>query len=59
VPPPAAQAAPPSIETGQTPDQVKAALGEPTRVANLGFKIIYYYNGLKVTFKNGKVSSVE
>ena len=56
---PAAPAAPPSIETGQTPDEVKAALGEPTRIANLGSKTIYYYNGLKVTFNNGKVSLVE
>ncbi len=45
--------------TGSNTDQVKAALGEPTRIANLGPKVIYYYNGMKVTFKDGKVSDVE
>jgi hypothetical protein len=54
-----APAAPPSVELGQTPDQVQAALGAPSRVANLGPKVIYYYNGMKVTFKDGKVSDVE
>ena len=59
-PAPAAPAGPPpSVELGQTPDQVKAALGQPQREANLGAKVIYYYNGMKVTFKNGKVSDVE
>jgi hypothetical protein len=54
-----APAAPASVALGQTPDQVKAALGQPLREANLGVKVIYYYNGMKVTFKNGKVSNVE
>jgi hypothetical protein len=40
-------------------DQVKASLGQPSREANLGIKVIYYYNGMKVTFKNGKVTDVE
>ena len=57
--PPAPAGPPPSVELGQTFDQVKAALGQPTREANLGAKVIYYYNGMKVTFKNGKVSDVE
>ena len=57
LPAPAAPTA--TIELGQTPDQVKAALGAPTRIANLGPKVIYYYNGMKVTFKEGKVSDVE
>ena len=60
---PDAPAAPPaqpaSIELGQTTDQVQAALGAPTRVANLGPKVIYYYSGMKVTFKDGKVSDVQ
>lgn len=56
-PPPAAPTA--TVELGQTPDQVKAALGAPTRIANLGPKVIYYYNGMKITFKAGKVSDVE
>jgi hypothetical protein len=57
---PAAPGAPPaSVELGQTTDQVKGSLGEPKRVANLGTKVIYYYDGMKVTFKDGKVSDVE
>jgi hypothetical protein len=55
----AAPSAPPSIELGQTTDQVQAAMGAPARVANLGPKVIYYYNGMKVTFMNGKVSDVQ
>ena len=57
--PDAAPAAPASVELGQTTDQVKAALGEPTKMANLGPKVIYYYSGMKVTFKDGKVSDVQ
>jgi len=48
-----------SINLGQTTDQVQAAMGAPTRIANLGAKVIYYYNGMKVTFKDGKVTDVE
>jgi hypothetical protein len=56
------QAPPPEpqqIEKGQTPDQVKAALGPPDKIVNLGAKQIYVYKDLKVTFLNGKVSDVE
>ena len=56
---PAAPAATPTVELGQTPDQVQAALGAPSRIANLGLKVIYYFSGMKVTFTNGKVSDVE
>jgi len=56
----AAPAAPVSVDLGQTIDQVQAALGAPARVANLGPKVIYYYSGgMKVTFKDGKVSDVQ
>jgi uncharacterized protein (DUF2345 family) len=55
----AASAAPASVSLGQTPAEVRGAMGEPARVANLGAKVIYYYNGMKVVFKNGKVSDVE
>jgi hypothetical protein len=58
-----AQQAPPpepqQIEKGQTPDQVKAALGTPDKIVNLGAKQIYVYKDLKVTFLNGKVSDVQ
>jgi len=53
-------AAPASVDLGQTTDQVQAALGAPARVANLGSKVIYYYSdGMKVIFKDGKVSDVQ
>ena len=55
----AAPAAPASVEMGQTLDQVQAAMGTPTRVANLGSKVIYYYNGMKVVFQDGKVADVQ
>jgi len=29
------------------------------KTANLGAKVIYYYDGMKVVFKDGKVSDVE
>ena len=57
-----APAGPPAgkVKQGQTVDQVKAILGEPERVANLGSKLILMYpNHLKVTFVDGKVSQVE
>ena len=57
------QAAPPAepaqIDKGQTPDQVKAALGNPDKIINLGTKMIYVYKDIKVTFLNGKVSDVQ
>jgi uncharacterized membrane protein YgcG len=56
------QAPPPDpvqIEKGQTPDQVKAAVGTPDKIINLGAKQIYVYKDIKVTFINGKVSDVQ
>ncbi len=56
------QAPPPEpqqIEKGQTPDQVKAALGNPDKIVNLGSKQIFVYKDLKITFINGKVSDVQ
>jgi hypothetical protein len=50
---------PPTVGLGQTPDQVTAALGQPTRVIDLGTKKIYVYKDMKVTFKAGKVSDIE
>jgi len=59
----AQQQAPPAepqqIEKGQTPDQVKAAIGNPDKIVNLGTKQIYVYKDIKVTFLNGKVSDVQ
>jgi hypothetical protein len=50
---------PQQIEKGQTLDQVKASLGNPEKIVNLGAKQIYVYKDLKVTFLNGKVSDVQ
>jgi len=50
---------PQQIEKGQTTDQVRAALGTPEKIVNLGPKQIYVYKDLKVTFLNGKVSDVQ
>ncbi len=47
------------IEKGQTPEQVKAALGRPEKIVNFGTKQIFVYKDLKVTFLDGKVSDVE
>jgi hypothetical protein len=38
---------------------VKAALGNPDKIVNLGTKLIYVYKDIKVTFLNGKVSDVQ
>jgi hypothetical protein len=63
--PPAAPApddAPPptvNISLDQTPDQVKAALGQPDRIVKAGTKEIWSYKNLKVTFIDGKVSDVQ
>ncbi|MGA6984883.1 MAG: hypothetical protein WBZ01_02415 [Terriglobales bacterium] len=57
--PAAPPAEPAQIEKGQTPDQVKAALGNPDKIVNLGTKMIYVYRDIKVTFLNGKVSDVQ
>jgi len=50
---------PQQIEKGQSPDQVKAAIGVPDKIVNLGAKQIYVYKDIKVTFINGKVSDVQ
>ena len=54
-----APAAPVTVALGQTMDQVKAILGKPMKTADLGPKTTYYYDGMKVVFKAGKVSDVE
>jgi hypothetical protein len=56
------QASPPEpqqIEKGQTPDQVRAVLGQPDKIVNFGSKQIFIYKDLKVTFLNGKVTDVQ
>ena len=60
-PPPPPPAPAPTISMGQTKDQVTAAFGEPQRKAAVGPKEIFFYTDLKmkVTFTNGKVSTIE
>ncbi len=48
-----------SVELGQTPEQVEAALGKPGKVISLGAKTIYVYSDLKVVFMDGKVADVQ
>lgn len=50
---------PPTIQLGQTPDEVTNALGQPEKIVNLGAKQIYYYKDMKITFVKGKVSDVQ
>jgi hypothetical protein len=55
----ASSSAPIEIQTGQTTDQVTAALGPPLKVIDLGAKKTYVYKDMKVMFKDGKVSDVQ
>jgi hypothetical protein len=55
----AAAQPPPTIQIGQSPDEVKGLLGQPEKIVNLGAKQIYVYKDLKVTFINGKVADVQ
>lgn len=48
-----------TISLGQTPEQVKAILGEPDKIVNLGPKVTYVYRDMKVIFQDGKVSDVQ
>jgi len=57
--PPQPPPQPQTIQLGQTPDQVLAALGQPDKIVNLGAKQIYVYKDLKVTFLKGKVADVQ
>jgi hypothetical protein len=50
---------PPTIQLGQTVDQVQAVLGQPDKIVNLGAKLIYVYKDLKVTFMDGKVADAQ
>jgi hypothetical protein len=55
----APSATPTTVGLGQTVDQVTGALGQPTRVFDLGAKKILQYPNMKVTFKDGKVVDVQ
>jgi hypothetical protein len=55
----AAPAQPQSISVGQSIEEVTGALGQPSRIADIGTKKIYLYKDLKVTFVNGKVTDIQ
>jgi hypothetical protein len=48
-----------TVELGQTPEQVEAALGKPETIVKLGPKVTYVYKAIKVVFQDGKVSDVQ
>jgi hypothetical protein len=59
-PPPPADSAPPTVEVGETKDQVIAGFGQPVRILKpSAIKEIYVYKDMKVTFTKGKVSNIE
>jgi hypothetical protein len=63
VPAPVAEPAPAAVSQtvnlGDAPERVVAALGQPKNIVNLGTKQIYVYANLKITFENGKVTDVQ
>lgn len=48
-----------SVDSGQTPTQVEAALGKPDKIVHLGSKMIYVYKDMKIVFVDEKVSDVQ
>jgi hypothetical protein len=51
--------APPTIQLGQTIEEVVAQMGNPTRIADLGQRKTYFYPDMKIIFVDGKVSDVQ
>jgi hypothetical protein len=49
----------PTIQLGQTINQVIAIMGQPSRIADLGQKKTYFYKDMKVIFTDGRVSDVQ
>jgi hypothetical protein len=60
---PAAPPAPPppakKVTLGMTVEEVKAVLGEPKDIADVGTKKIYVFENMKLTFTNGKLTSAQ
>lgn len=48
-----------TLKLGQTPEQVVLIMGAPKRKVDLGGKLIYTYDDLKITFEDGVVVNVE
>jgi hypothetical protein len=47
------------VGLGQTIEQVDQTLGSPQKTLKAGAEVIYVYQGLKVTFENGKVADIQ
>ena len=56
---PAPPATPVTIQMGDSPDKVVAAMGQPERIAKVANKEIYFYKDMKITFVNGIVSDIQ
>ena len=50
---------PPTIQLGQTEDEVVGMIGQPEKKIALGSKEIFVYKDIKVTFIGGKVADVQ
>ena len=50
---------PPTIQMGQTEDEVVGMIGQPEKKIVLGSKEIFVYKDIKVTFISGKVADVQ
>ena len=62
MPPPiqaAPDAGPKTISMGQTPEQVAAILGQPSKIIDLGAKKTYICSDMRVIFIDGKVADVQ
>ncbi len=56
---PAPGGSPTSVAPGESFGDVEGIMGQPNSKAILGSKVIYNYNGMKVVFRDGKVSDVQ
>jgi hypothetical protein len=61
-PPPPPAAEPFTVEIGQTVERVEGGLGKPNTILKLApgtVRYVYSSKGIKITFKNGKVSDIQ
>ena len=52
-------AATPTVQLGQSIDDVKKIMGDPVKVVDLGSKEILVYKDIKVTLVDGKVTDAK
>lgn len=48
-----------TVKLGQTLEEVKAILGAPDKILDLGAKQVFVYKDIKVVFQDGKVADVQ